>query len=99
MGWEGSVSGKETGPVPFGIVCRPSFASMVHKQTPQPHTAIPMTTAEAADLVRVHPRTIRKWNSEGRLAAKRTFPGRGGRLLFDRAEVLAAVGFSEAVSA
>lgn len=56
-----------------------------------------LTIREAANLLRLTTRTIRRWIAEGRLNARRTHPGRGGRLLLDRAEVLAAVGFSEAL--
>lgn len=58
-----------------------------------------MTPAECADMLRLTARTIRRWLAEGRLTAKRTHPGRGGRILLDRAEVLRAVGITEAVSA
>jgi excisionase family DNA binding protein len=47
-----------------------------------------LTPTEAADLLRVRPRTIRKWIDCGRLPAFRTDPGRGGRLRVRRSDLL-----------
>ena len=54
-----------------------------------------LTCAEAAELLRLSTRTIRRWVDEGRLTAFRSHPGIGGRLLLRRADVLAAVGIAE----
>lgn len=58
-----------------------------------------LTIREAAELLRVSVRTLRRWALEGRLRVRRTHPGRGGRILIDRRDALAVVGFSEAASA
>ena len=39
-----------------------------------------LTTREAAGVLRVCTRTVRKWVQGGRLVAMRTHAGRGGRL-------------------
>lgn len=54
-----------------------------------------LTCTEAARLLRITAKTVRAWIADGRLTARKTFPGRGGKLLLDRAEVLRAVGFAE----
>ena len=54
-----------------------------------------LTAAEAAELLRLSTRTIRRWIAEGRLTAFRSHPGNGGRLLLRRADLLAAVGIVE----
>ncbi|MBZ0154479.1 MAG: helix-turn-helix domain-containing protein [Planctomycetes bacterium] len=54
-----------------------------------------LTPAEAAEHVRLRPRTIRKWVGTGRLAAYRTQPGRGGRILVRLADVLAQFGICD----
>lgn len=54
-----------------------------------------ISCGEAAKLLRLCTRTVRAWIADGRLLAKKTYPGRGGKLLLDRDQVLAAVGFSE----
>lgn len=46
-----------------------------------------LTPAEAAAVLRIRPRTVRTWIACGRLPAKRTDPGRGGRLLVRRADL------------
>lgn len=74
-------------------------APMSKQQQRTSQQIVLLTIREAANLLRLTTRTIRRWIAEGRLNARRTHPGRGGRILLDRAEVLAAVGFSEAVSA
>jgi excisionase family DNA binding protein len=63
---------------------------------PAPAPPLPfLTPSEAAELLRLTTRTIRRWVSQGRLIAWRTHPGRGGRLLLRRADVLAAVGLAD----
>ena len=50
----------------------------------------------SAELLGLHEETIRRWIASGRLPiAGRTAPGRGGRILLRRADVLAAVGIVE----
>ncbi len=48
-----------------------------------------LTPNEAAELLRIRPRTVRAWIRSGRLPAMRTDPGRGGRLLVRRSDLLA----------
>jgi len=48
-----------------------------------------LTPAGAAAELHLTPRTIRAWIASGRLPAFRTDPGRGGKLLVRRADVLA----------
>lgn len=48
-----------------------------------------LTPAGVAAEVHVTARTVRQWIAVGRLPALRTDPGRGGRLLVRRADVLA----------
>ena len=67
--------------------------------TPLPAPVQPMTLAEVAEFLRMSRRTVRRWVDEGRLKACRTHPGRGGRILIDRRDALAVVGFTEAASA
>jgi excisionase family DNA binding protein len=59
--------------------------------TKQSHRSSPelLTPAAAAVEVCVTARTIRQWIALGRLPAFRTDPGRGGRLLVRRADLLA----------
>ncbi len=54
-----------------------------------------LTAGEAAALLRLSTRTIRRWIAEERLHAVRTHPGNGGRLLLRRVDVLGAVGIVE----
>jgi len=44
----------------------------------------PLTEPEAADFMRVHVRTLRRWRNRGDLRAVRA----GGRVLYRRAELL-----------
>ena len=48
-----------------------------------------LTPAGAAAELHITARTIRAWIASGRLRAVRTDPGRGGRLLVRRSDVLA----------
>lgn len=54
-----------------------------------------LTCSEAARLLRITTKTVRAWIADGRLKACRTHPGRGGRILIDRRDALAVVGFAE----
>jgi excisionase family DNA binding protein len=54
-----------------------------------------LNTAEAAELLRLSKRTIRRKYAEGLLPGYRSHPGRGGRMVFKRADVLALVGIVE----
>lgn len=51
---------------------------------------------EAAELLRVSTRTIRRWITVGRLPAARTTPGPGGKLLIKRDDLLRSVGLQGA---
>ncbi len=46
-----------------------------------------LTLREAAGLLRVSERTVRRWINSGRLGAGRTTAGRGGKLLIARAAI------------
>lgn len=46
-----------------------------------------LTAEEAARLMRVSRRTIRRWAKSGRLAVTRTTAGNGGKLLIARAAI------------
>lgn len=59
---------------------------------PTPHVPAPsdlLTPAGVAAEVHVTARTVRAWIACGRLPALRTDPGRGGKLLVRRADVMA----------
>ena len=43
-----------------------------------------LTVAEVASVLRVDPRTVRRWIAEGRMSSYRTHPGRTGRVLVAR---------------
>lgn len=47
-----------------------------------------MIIAEVADVLRVTERTVRRWEAEGRLRSLKLTPGRGGRRVYARTEVL-----------
>jgi|KBSSwiStaDraftv2_1062776.scaffolds.fasta_scaffold842233_2 excisionase family DNA binding protein len=55
-----------------------------------------LTPCEAATLLRMSVRNIRRWIESGRILAVRTYPGRGGRLLMRRSDVLASIGLRPA---
>lgn len=57
-----------------------------------------LSVHEAADLLRVSPRTIRRWINVGRLPAARTTPGPGGKILLRRTDLLRSVGLLEPVA-
>ncbi len=46
-----------------------------------------LTLKEAADTLRVSPRTVKRWAAAGKIRLQRTDPGPGGRLLVLRSEV------------
>lgn len=55
-----------------------------------------LTVEEAASLLRLSTRTIRRRIAQGLLPATKTFPGPGGRFLIRRTDLLAAFGLAEA---
>lgn len=57
-------------------------------RSPDPSPVL-LTPADCAVTVHVTARTIRQWIACGRLPALRTDPGRGGRLLVRRSDLLA----------
>ena len=54
-----------------------------------------LTRCEVADLLRISERTVRRMESEGRLRSLKLTPGRAGRVLFRREEVLRFVAEAE----
>lgn len=79
-----------------GCRCAQVHTHMKTATLPAPRREIVLISCgEAAKLLRLTTKTIRAWIADGRLAAKKTFPGRGGKLLLDRDQVLRAVGFAE----
>lgn len=64
------------------------MANNRNRFSPEPQTDY-LTPQESAALIRVQARTIRFWIRSGRLPAMRTDPGRGGRLLVRRSDLLA----------
>lgn len=54
-----------------------------------------LDASEAADLLRVSVRTIRRWVTAGRLPATRTTLASGGKLLVKRTDLLASVGITD----
>ncbi len=65
--------------------------TMIDPQSPATSSDDLLKPAEAAKLLRVKPMTIRFWIRSGRLPALRTDPGRGGRLLIRRGDLLAVL--------
>jgi excisionase family DNA binding protein len=54
-----------------------------------------LTRCEVADLLRVSERTVRRMECEGRLQSLKLTPGRAGRVLFRREELLRFVAEAE----
>lgn len=50
-----------------------------------------MTSAEAADALRVSVKTITRWADSGKLTVVKRLPGKRGALLFDAAQVEAII--------
>ena len=57
-----------------------------------------LSVREAAALLRMSTRNLRRWIYHGRIPSVRTDPGRGGRVLVRRSDVLAAIGLRAAES-
>lgn len=75
-----------------GASGRHRFAVLNKHHRPTPNVPTPsdlLTPAGAAAELHVTARTVRQWIAVGRLRALRTDPGRGGRLLVRRADLLA----------
>lgn len=54
-----------------------------------------LTRCEVAELLRISERTVRRMESEGRLRSLKLTPGRSGRVLFRREELLRFVAEAE----
>ena len=54
-----------------------------------------LTRSEVADLLRISERTVRRMESEGRLRSLKLTPGRSGRVLFRREELMRFVADAE----
>ena len=54
-----------------------------------------LTRCEVADLLRISERTVRRMETEGRLRSLKLTPGRAGRVIFRREELLRFVSDAE----
>ena len=54
-----------------------------------------LTRCEVAELLRISERTVRRLESEGRLRSLKLTPGRAGRVIFRREELLRFVSDAE----
>jgi excisionase family DNA binding protein len=58
-----------------------------------------LTRCEVAELLRISERTVRRLESEGRLRSLKLTPGRAGRVIFRREELIRFVSDAESYAA